>query len=291
MRGREAPTRFWVELFIVANLCFLALDVYIAHSSNGFAHWAEWIPVTFSIAGPTMLVAVWIGSKIVRSPAGSGWTPTAHAFGRQIGLAVGWGSVLVGVSGMLFHLNSQFFAEQTLKNLVYAAPFAAPLAYSGLGLLLLLDRMVESESVEWARWVLVLSLGGFAGNFVLSLADHAQNGFFDPREWIPVIASAFAVGFLLVAASLCYNNRTFLRLCLWLMALQAAVGTLGAYYHSGATLAGPMDTLWENVLYGPPVFAPLLFPNLAALAAIGLWALSEGCNPDNAGRRQATRSL
>ena len=45
-------------------------------------------------------------------------------------------------------------------------------------------------------WVTFFALGGFAGNFVLSLCDHAQNGFFAASEWIPVVAGATAVGFL-----------------------------------------------------------------------------------------------
>ena len=75
-------------------------------------------------------------------------------------------------------------------------PFAAPLAYTGLGLLLLLDRMVDAADLDWARWVVLLALGGFVGNFVLTLADHAQNGFFHPSEWIGVVAGAVAGGFL-----------------------------------------------------------------------------------------------
>jgi hypothetical protein len=38
---------------------------------------------------------------------------------------------------------------------------------------------------------------------------------------------------------------------------------------SAAAKAGP----WDAVRYGPPVFAPLLFVDLAALAALGLWDL------------------
>ncbi len=43
----------------------------------------------------------------------------------------------VEVVGMLFHLNDTFFREQTLHNLVYTAPFIAPLSYAGLGLLII----------------------------------------------------------------------------------------------------------------------------------------------------------
>ncbi len=99
---------------------------------------------------------------------------------------------------MLCHLESCSFLDRTLMSLTYAAPFAAPLAYTGLGFLLLVNRMVEVKSADWARWVILLALGGFFGNFVLSLTDHASNGFFMRTEWIPVISSAFATSFLIV---------------------------------------------------------------------------------------------
>jgi hypothetical protein len=83
----------------------------------------------------------------------------------------------------VLHLDSRFFDERTIRSLTYAAPFAAPLAFTGLGLLLILNRLVAADSAEWAHWVLLLALGGFIGNFVFSLTDHAQNGFFNPVEW------------------------------------------------------------------------------------------------------------
>ena len=75
--------------------------------------------------------------------------------------------------------------------------------------MLILDRMVDARSLEWSRWVILLAAGGFVGNFVLSLADHAQNGFFYPSEWIGVVAGAVAVGFL-VAAVIVPDSRSLL---------------------------------------------------------------------------------
>ena len=127
---------------------------------------------------------------------------------------------------------------------------------------------------EWAQWVILLALGGFVGNFVLCLADHAQNGFFDRREWIGVVSSAFAVGFLL-AALLVDGGPRFLRLARGVLLVQIAIGLLGFYYHGAAVLGVPMNRLWEGVVYGAPLFAPLLFPNLALLAFVGLWAAED----------------
>jgi len=137
---------------------------------------------------------------------------------------------------VMLHLDSRFFEERTIRSLTYAAPFAAPLAFTGLGLLLLANRLVDPDTPEWPRWILLLGLGGFIGNFVFSLTDHAQNAFFNPLEWVPVLSSAFAIGFL-------------------------------------ADTHQPAASFFERILNGAPPMAPLLFPNLVVLAAIALWKM------------------
>jgi hypothetical protein len=110
------------------------------------------------------------------------------------------------------------------------------------------------------------------GNFIFSLADHAQNGFFHATEWIPVASSAFAIGFLLVPF-LVTIRRSFLTFCALVMFVQVGIGLLGFYYHTAANLNGPAPTPLDNIIYGAPPLAPLLFPNLALLAMLGLWGL------------------
>ena len=249
-----------VEWFAVANFAFLTIDIYLAHSVNAFRHRAEWIPFYFSMAASLMLLIELFLNRGRVTHRSNG-----------LGVAVGTASILVGVLGLLLHLNSSFFEHQTIKSLVYTAPFAAPLAYTGLGLLLIMNRMVESTSMEWGLWLICLALGGFIGNFVLALCDHAQNGFFDPNEWIPVASAAFAVGFL-ATALIRGSSRRYLDLCLGVMLVQAMVGLLGFYFHGMAITRGTAPHLFENLIFVAPLFAPLLFPNLALLAAIGLWA-------------------
>lgn len=257
MRIPEALTRLTskprtiVEIFIIGNLAFLSVDVYVAHLTNAFERRPEWLPVIFSIAAPLLLIVA----------------------NRLSGMLVGWLSLLVGIGGMLYHLQSHFFAEQTIRNLVYTAPFVAPLAYAGLGMLLILDRMVDSESTEWAQWVLFLALGGFGGNLVLSLADHAQNGFYNREEWIPVVAAAIGCAFLLMLV-LRPDDRALLRATTWAMAAQLVIGAIGFALHLRANLARPATNVLDRFLYGAPIFAPLLFANLALLAGIGIWALA-----------------
>jgi hypothetical protein len=254
--------RLWVEVFVVANIAGLAGDIFLAHSTNSFRQSAEYVPLVFSLVAPLLLMPALLALEAWSRPAP--W--------RFLGQLVGWMSVAIGIAGMVFHLESHFFQERTLASLVYAAPFAAPLSYTGLGLLLILNRMTDPESLEWAFWVLLLALGGFAGNFVFSVTDHAQNGFFSWTEWIPVVSSALAIGFLAVPF-LTQVSRRYLALCAVAMILQALVGLLGFYFHGAADIRGPDPTLFENAVYGAPLLAPLLFPDLVLLSFIGLWAL------------------
>ena len=133
-----------------------------------------------------------------------------------------------------------------------------------------MNRMVRSDAPEWPRWVVLMALGGFAGNFLFSLTDHAQNGFFHWTEWLPVVSSAFAVGFL-VTPFLTRVGWRFLQMCGLVLFVQAGVGLLGFYLHTAANLRGPSARWLDNFIEGAPALAPLLFPNLVLLAGIGLW--------------------
>jgi hypothetical protein len=197
---------------------------------------------------------------------------------RTTGHVVGWLSIAVGVAGVVLHLDSQFFFARTIRSLTYAAPFAAPLAYVGLGLLLIANRMVDPAAIEWALWVLLLALGGFVGNFVFSLTDHAQNGFFHPLEWLPVASSAVAVGFLLVPFLTRVDAR-YLRLCTIVLIVQAIVGLLGFGLHAAAIARQSGATLLGRILSGAPPMAPLLFPNLVVLGLIALRVLAKSLEP------------
>ena len=259
-----ADPRVLLEVFVLVNLAFLSLDIYLAHSINEFRRPAEYIPLYFSLAAPAVLLLGLLAREWLAYPAV--W--------RDLGYFVGWLAVGIGLAGVVLHLDSGFFYERTLKSLVYAAPFAAPLAYTGLGLLLIMNRMVRTDSAEWPRWVLLMALGGFVGNFIFSLTDHAQNGFFHWTEWIPVVSSAFAVGFL-VTPLLTPVGRSFLWLCALILLIQAGVGLLGFYLHTAANLHGSSPHWMDNFIQGAPAMAPLLFPNLGLPAGIGLWVLGK----------------
>jgi hypothetical protein len=264
----------WVEAFATLNIAVLALDIYLAHSVNDFRNRAEYVPLVFSASAPLVLAF---------ALAVHGRWP---AVWKDLGYLVGWAAVLVGLAGVVLHLESRFFYERTLQSLTYSAPFAAPLAYTGLGLLLIMNRMVPPGTVEWGQWVLLLALGGFVGNFVFGLADHAGNGFFDPLEWVPVVASAVAIGFMLVPLVMTVTRR-YLDLCALILLLEGAVGVWGFFLHGAANLRGPSPRLLENIVHGAPPMAPLLFPNMMLLALVAIYELRRGAQPSAASMTEA----
>jgi hypothetical protein len=253
--------------FVLSNVAFLVADVYLAHSVNRFRHPVEWLPVGFSLIA-TLVLAPAVALRVRGQASG---------FVRASGVVIGWAAIALGLAGVSFHLDSQFFARWTVESLVYTAPFVAPLAYAGLGFLLLLNRMIPSRRRDWGQWVVFFALGGFAGNFVLALCDHAMNGFFHPTEWLPVGASALAVGFLTVA--LVEQRVVGLRVWAVILALQVVVGLAGFYVHLVSDVNGLSSSLFENFVHGAPVFAPLLCVDMVVLAAIGLWDMYSAPQP------------
>lgn len=252
--------RLIIEIFVIFNLAFLAVDVYVAHLANHFEHTTEWLPVAFSVFGPLVLLPGAIRRNLDR--------PWAY-FG---GFAVGFVAIVVGVAGLVFHLRSAFFATPSLKNLVYTAPFIAPLSYAGLGMLLILNRLERSHAFEHALWVTILALGGFLGNFGLSLADHAVNGFFRAQEWIPVVAAALASS-LLFMVCVVSRDRVLIGTTAVVMVAEVAVGLLGSFFHL-QTLPSDAWRHLDVVTHRAPPFAPMLFADLAVLALIGLHGLA-----------------
>src|SRR5262249_52386733 len=155
---RVAPWRrdhqLWIELFVLLNFAALVLDIFLAHSQNQFRRQAEYIPLWFSAAAAASLAAV--------VPLRRTWP----AVWRDVGHLIGWLSIVVGLAGVIFHLDSRFFEERTIRSLTYAAPFAAPLAYAGLGLLLIANRLVDPEAPEWPPAILLLGLGRVLPNLM-----------------------------------------------------------------------------------------------------------------------------
>jgi hypothetical protein len=254
--ARASPARC-LDLFVVGNVAFLGVDIAIAHRANAFARREEWLPIALSALATLVLLPGTLVDRL-RSPMRAACIATSLAL------------VATGVIGMIFHLESGFFEEQTIANLVYSAPFVAPVAYVGVGLLALLGILEKPETPEWNAWLVFFTLGGFVGNLGLSLLDHAQNGFFSWTEWVPVTAAAFGASFLAVL-SISPRRPRFDALCGALLVLEVLVGLVGFGLHLAGDLRRPGGLL-AGAVWGAPIFAPMLFADVAVLGLIALWA-------------------
>lgn len=241
-------------LFAAANLLFLLVDVALAHASF-FKSRAELVPIWISGTGGLLaLLLAFLSGPWARALL---WLDAAAC-------------ILTGMAGLWFHAGAEELLRPSLQRLVYSAPIVAPLAYAGLGLLLLVAEHAR-EARTRGRLLQLLAGLGLLGNFVLCLLDHAQNGFWAEVEWLSVAGGAAGGLGLLRAASLRETTEAETRFLWGLLASMAAVGVLGATLHARADLLA-RGTLLERLEYGAPIFAPLLFADLAALGALGLVA-------------------
>ena len=101
-----------------------------------------------------------------------------------------------------------------------------------------------------------------------ALYSHYKNNFQYKMQWTPVIIAPA----LMMAAIAATKSRRAAHT--WLPAMSAlaiADGSLGFYYHARgvARRPGGLKMPFYNVMYGPPIFAPLLF---AACGFVGLLA-------------------
>lgn len=114
---------------------------------------------------------------------------------------------------------------------------------------------------------MVTMLGTFFSGFE-ALYSHYKNNFRYKAQWTPVIITPLLMG----AAAKAIRDPKAART--WLPAMSAlaiADGGIGFFYHVRGVLrrAGGSKLTLYNILYGPPLFAPLLF---AACGAVGLLA-------------------
>ena len=270
-RAAEAPWRtlkplagaigsWLVEAFALVNFAGLVGDIYLAHSTNQFRRASEYIPLYFSLAAAVLLAAALLLAR-----------PCAGGLARpRLSRRLGWRSPSVSpASSCISTAASSTSARSGAWSTPRRSPRRSPTPASAC--CSIVNRMVGRDTREWAQWVLLLALGGFFGNFVFSLTDHAQNGFFQPLEWMPVVSSAFAIGFLLVPFAIDVTSA-YLRLCAAMLGVQVLVGIAGSLFHLAADIGQPGATLVARIISGAPPMAPLLFVNLSLLAGIALAA-------------------
>ena len=215
------------------------------------------------------------------------------------GTVLRWVSVVTladGIIGFFFHVRGVARKpggwSLPVTNIVMGPPIFAPLlfgtsAYLGLMASYLrreedllsgkLIKFIASGSSDWRtnlrygrfqkHLTLVTVLWAFFSGFE-ALYSHYKNNFRYKAQWTPILLTP-----LLMAAGIgAMKSRRGANTTLPLVsALALADGAVGFYYHARgiARRPGGIKKPLYNTLYGPPIFAPLLF---AACGFLGLMA-------------------
>ncbi len=213
-------------------------------------------------------------------------------------------TLLDGLIGFIYHVRG--IARKPggwrlpVSNVIMGPPIFAPILFgvsAYLGLIASFLRPEESipilsapkariisltaEQLERQHpWTIGLRIGRFQKHLAVAtmvgtfcsgaeaLYSHYKNNFRYLSQWTPIIIAPLLIGAAAGAIKSPKIARTWLPA---ISALAIADGALGFYYHARgvARRPGGMTKPLYNIMYGPPIFAPLLF---AACGTVGLLA-------------------
>jgi hypothetical protein len=272
------------------SLCFVAATTSVASGLEvGYEHYKG------SYSNPLMYTPVVLsGALAVAALLGTFSSIAARTVLR-------WVSVITladGIIGFVFHIRG--IARKPggwslpVTNIVMGPPIFAPLlfgtsAYLGWMASYLrregemgkiagrIEEWIESESGDWRTNLrhgrfqkhlsAVTALWAFFSGFE-ALYSHYKTNFRFKAQWTPVLLTPMIVA----AAAGAIKSRRVANTALPIIStLALADGAVGFFYHARgiARRPGGLKKPLYNTLYGPPIFAPLLF---AACGFLGLMA-------------------
>jgi hypothetical protein len=285
---REGRFQRCMALMAGASSVLAGLEVSYEHYRGSFGQKVMWTPVILSgamaVSGIWGFFNKWAARTILR------WISAA--------------TLLDSVIGFYFHLRG--IARKPggwrlpVANIIMGPPIFAPLlfgvsAYLGLiASFLRAEEMPETSSsqsrlqrigalffgLKPPLWTEELREGRFQKHLAFAtilsaffsgfeaLYSHYKNNFKDKAQWSPVIIAPA----LMTAAAVSIKSPKAVRTWLPVMSVLAILdGGVGFFYHARGVLRRPggLKKPIYNVVYGPPIFAPLLF---AACGVIGLLA-------------------
>jgi hypothetical protein len=282
--------RFQRSMALMAGVSSIlaGLEVSYEHYRGSYGQKVMWTPVLLSgaMAGSGIwgFFSKWAARTILR------WTSAV--------------TLLDSVLGFYFHVRG--IARKPggwrlpVANIVMGPPIFAPLLFGVSAYLGLIASFLQPEETpeialppsrsrdlsaplfgrKPALWTLQLREGRFQKHLAFAtmlgaffsgfeaLYSHYKNNFRYKAQWSPVIIAPA----LMAAAAVSIKSRRAARTWLPVMSALAILdGGVGFFYHVRGVLRRPggLKKPFYNVVYGPPIFAPLLF---AACGAIGLLA-------------------
>jgi hypothetical protein len=271
--------------------CVVAVTSVASGLEVGYEHYKG------SYSNPVMYTPVALSGAL----AGAGLLGVFSRWGARVALrAVSTITLIDGVVGFFFHIRGVARKPGGWKlpvtNIVMGPPIFAPLLFGTSAYLGLMASYLRREEEvggfgrirEFASgaargkrdWRSDLRYGRFqkhlAGVTILwaffsgfeALYSHYKNNFRYAVQWTPVVLTPILMA---AAAGAIKSRRIANTLLPGVSSLAVADGAVGFYYHArGITRrAGGMKKPLYNIIYGPPVFAPLLF---AACGFLGLLA-------------------
>ncbi|MDQ6661616.1 MAG: hypothetical protein M3Z24_11700 [Chloroflexota bacterium] len=287
--------RFQRSLSLIAGFSSLlsGLEVAYEHYIGSYSQRIMWTPVILS---PALFIAgVW--------GAFSKWA--AHTVLPVVSAI----TVIDGVVGFIFHISGVKRKPRGWRipifNIVMGPPLFAPLLFATSGFLGLIAAFLRQEDAPRTAtqqkkhrrplWMDILprsltretvriehdiregqfqrglavatALSAFFSGFE-SLYSHYKNDFTYRIEWTPILLTPA----IMIAGIGSVWSRTMAKTLLPITsALAVLSGALGFFYHARGILRRPgsIKIPFYNLIYGPPIFAPLLF---AATGFLGLLA-------------------
>src|ERR1700761_5496523 len=285
---REGRFQRCLSLMAGTSSILAGLEVSYEHYKGSFGQKVMWSPVVFSTA--------MTGAGI--------WGFFSRWAARTVLRWVSFLTLVDSLIGFFFHVRGIARKPGGWKlpvtNVVMGPPIFAPLLFgvsAYLGLIASYLRPEESPVIDITprrdggllrqlfrgrgpRWTRQLREGHFQKHLAVAtilsaffsgfeaLYSHYKNNFKYKAQWSPIIIAPL----LMIAAALSIRSPRVARTVLPAMSAAAVVdGAVGFFYHARGVWrrSGGTKKLVYNILYGPPIFAPLLF---AACGVIGLLA-------------------
>jgi hypothetical protein len=276
LSGLEATYEHYIGSYsqqIMYTPVFLSLVLCIAGVWAVFNRWAARIllPIVSLVTIVDGVVGFYMHIRgIARKPGG--WR--IPVFNIVMGPPV-FAPLLFATSAFLGLITAFLRREddlpQTARAQVQSARARRPLWMEMLPGTITKDISVAEQDIREGRFQRIMgvatAISAFCSGFE-SLYSHYKNNFTYRIEWVPILLTPA----VMIAGFGAVWSRTVARTLLPLTsALALLSGAVGFFYHARGVLRRPGGAKLPlyNILYGPPIFAPLLF---AATGFLGLLA-------------------
>ena len=287
---REGRFQRSLSLITAFSSLVAGLEVTYEHYQGSYSQRIMYSPVI--LTPPMVIAGVW----------GAFNRTVARTFLPLISLI----TMLDGIVGFFFHIRGIHRKPGGWRipifNVIMGPPLFAPLLFATSGFLGIITSLLRREGstrsplalpqTDWIEWLpgvikqrgIVLEQDVREGRFqrilavataisvffsgIESLYSHYKNNFQYKIQWTPILLTPA----LMIAGFGTVWSSKIARTLLPITSLLALInGAMGFFYHARGILRRPggLKKPWYNIMYGPPIFAPLLF---SASGFLGLLA-------------------